>query len=233
VAAWRRPEWRPIRFVAAAFPVLLLLVFAMGTQPTYPLGLVAALYAIGCVPTARWWRAGRGRRSLVVGAVVVNSAVAALISLPLVPVDHLGETPIPGINQTARDTVGWPAYVREVGRVYRQLPADEQANLVIIASNYGEAGAIDRYGPDLGLPRVYSPQNQLYFQARPPDRARTVIFVGGEYDFARGLFADCVRVDRLDNAVGVDNEEQGEAVGVCRDPRRDWRVIWARLKHED
>ena len=43
--------------------------------------------------------------------------VSAFIALPLVPVADLGSTPIPGINQAARDTVGWPAYVREVAAV--------------------------------------------------------------------------------------------------------------------
>jgi hypothetical protein len=39
----------------------------------------------------------------------------------------------------------------------------------VIAENYGEAGAIDRYGPADGLPSiVYSGQNQLYLYGPPP-----------------------------------------------------------------
>lgn len=50
----RRPGWRPIRFLAAAFPVLLALVFLMGAQPYYLYGLVAVLFAVGCVPAQEW-----------------------------------------------------------------------------------------------------------------------------------------------------------------------------------
>ena len=55
---------------------------------------------------------------------------------------------------------------------------------------------------------------------------------GNELDLARTLFS-CRVVDRLANGVGVDNEEQGEPVAVCTDPRRSWPTLWERLHHLD
>jgi hypothetical protein len=78
----------------------------------------------------------------------------------------VGDSPVPGINQVARDSVGWPTYVRQIGSVYAALPIADRVHAVIVASNYGEAGAVDRYGSRYALPRVYSGQNQLYYQAR-------------------------------------------------------------------
>jgi 4-amino-4-deoxy-L-arabinose transferase-like glycosyltransferase len=227
----RRPAWRPIRFLAAAFPALLLLVFAMGSQFYYPFGLLAVLYAIGCVPAVEWLRGRTARRNLLVAGVAVNAAVSLLIALPLLPLSALGNSAVPGINQVARDTVGWPAYVQEVGAVYSALPAGDRARAVIVTANYGEAGAIDRYGR--GLPPVYSGQNALYDQARPPDGADVVIVVGGQYAAVVPLFADCQRRARLDNRVGVDNEEQRRPIGVCRDPIGGWRTAWPRFHHLD
>jgi 4-amino-4-deoxy-L-arabinose transferase-like glycosyltransferase len=231
VALWRRPDWSPVRFLAPAFLVLLGLVFVAGTQFYYPVGLMSVLYAAGCVdlvdsPTRPRWR------SLVI-AVAVNSVVSALIALPLVPVTALGDTPIPGINQSAGDQVGWPVYVRQVAAVYRRVPVAERDRTVVITSNYGEAGAVARFGPSLGLPAVYSGQNQLYFQARPPDTATVVIFVGGAYDVAVRSFARCRVYARLNNDVGVDNEEQGEPIAICREPAASWTALWPRFQHYD
>jgi hypothetical protein len=231
VSLLRRPEWRPVRFVAAAFPALLVLVFVMGSQFYYPFGLLAVIFAIGCVPTAEWMRGWRTR--LVVVGVALNAVVSLLLGLPIVPVSTVGNTPIPGVNQVARDSVGWPAYVRQIATAYDGLPADERADAVIVTSNYGEAGAVGRYGPALGLPAVYSGQNQLAKQATPPSSANVVVFVGGQLDDATPLFDSCQVVGRLDNGVDVDNEEQGEPVAICRGPIGGWTSIWPRLKHKD
>jgi hypothetical protein len=229
VSLVRRTEWRAVRFLAAAFPVLLVLVFVMGAQFYYPFGLLAVLFAAGCVPADDWmvgWR-----RTLVVTGVVLNAAVSLVLGLPLIPLSALGGTPVPGTNQVAQDSVGWPAYVREIEDVYAGLPATDRQRTVIVTSNYGEAGAVDRYGDR--QPAVFSAQNQLYYQARPPTTATVVVFVGGEYSRARPLFASCVIVARLDNHVDVDNEEQQEPIAVCRGPVNGWAAVWPALKHED
>ncbi len=233
VALWRRPEWRPVRFVAAAFPVLLVLVFVAGSQFYYPYGLLAVLFGAGCVPVAEFIERSRTWQVVVVVAVVLNALVSAAIALPLVPESSLGSTPIPAINQAARDQVGWPAYVRQIADVYDSLTAPDARRAVVITSNYGEAGAVARYGPALGLPAVYSAQNQLYFQARPPDGSTVAVVVGGQLDIARAEFRSCSVGQRLDNGVGVDNEEQGEPVAVCRGPRFGWDVMWPAFQHYD
>jgi hypothetical protein len=150
-----------------------------------------------------------------------------------VPKDSLGDTPVADINQVAQDSVGWPRYVAEIAAVYDRVPTSERAQTVVYASNYGEAGAVDRYGARYHLPAVFSGQNALYDVARPPDSASTVVFVGGQYAEARSRFETCAVQARLDNDLDVDNEEQGEPVAICRDPRGGWARIWPRLEHLD
>lgn len=231
VSLLRRPEWRPVRFVGVAFPVLLLLVCFMGVQFYYPAGLLAALYAAGCVPVVEWFRRRSARRNWVIAAVAVNATVSLLIALPVIPLSVLGHTPVPAMNQTARDTVGWPAYVEEITAVYAGLPAADRSRAVVIATNYGEAGAIARYGR--GLPSVYSGHNELYLQARPPDGASVAIVVGAQYRRDLRVFADCQIQGRLDNRVSVDNEEQREPIAVCRNPIGGWAAAWPQLHHLD
>jgi len=233
VALVRRPEWRRVRFLAVAFAALVVLSLVGAGQVYYPLGLLAVVYAAGCVAVAGWLSGVAWRRRLVVGAVTVNAVVSALISLPLVPVSVLGSTPVPGINQAARDQVGWPAYVEQVAAAYAALPPAERPSAIVVTTNYGEAGAIARYGPDLGLPVPLSGQNELFVLARPPSSTAVAVVVGRGALLVASANATCTTVGRLDNGVGVANEEQGQPISVCRDARRPWDVVWPQFRHLD
>jgi hypothetical protein len=234
VALWRRPEWRPIKFLAVTFPVLLVLVFLLGSQPYYPFGLLGALFAVGCVPTADWLvRGGTGRVATVAVLGGINALVSAVIALPLTPLADLGNSPIPGMNQTVQDSVGWKAYVRQIAAAYHSVPAADRPRTTIVASNYGEAGALDRYGAEHGLPHAYSAHNQLYFQGRPPADMNVAVIVGGQAHETEALFSTCRPAGHLDNGLDVDNEEQQEPIVVCQGPQGGWGTVWPRLKHED
>jgi hypothetical protein len=230
----RRPAWRRVRFLLVAFGLLLAFTFLSGTQPYYPVGLLVVLFAAGWVPVAEVWpRIGGRWRAVAVVLLGVNVAVSAVVGLPLVPVGVVGRTPVPAINQTAADQVGWPTYVDEIATVYRALPPADRSRAVVIASNYGEAGAVDRFGPARGLDQVYSGHNELYAVARPPDGTEVVVLVGGQVRRVAADFTSCRQVATLDNRVGVDNEEQGEPVTVCRGPRADWTTLWPVFRHID
>jgi len=228
--------WRsPARAFAVAYPVICLVLLILAGQPYYTLGLVAALYAAGCVPAVAWLARGRTRvRRAVLGAgLALNMALSAVLALPLVPERLLGDTFIPAANQAARDQVGWPVYVRQVADAVGRLTASERARAVIVTGNYGEAGAIDRFGR--GLPPVYSGQNELYNLGPPPESADIAVVVsqGGIRRFDAS-FATCEAAGRLDNGVGVENEENEEAeIFICRGRTVPWRELWPRLQHYD
>jgi 4-amino-4-deoxy-L-arabinose transferase-like glycosyltransferase len=238
VALWRRTGWRPARALAVAYPVICVLVLYLAGQPYYTLGLVVALYAIGCVPLVDWLRRGarpRGRRAVVAAGFALNIAVAVALSLPVVPVGVLGRTFIPALNQVTRDQVGWPAYVRQVAAATARLSPEERARAVIITGNYGEAGAIDRFGGAYRLPGVYSGQNELYNLGPPPESADVAVVVSqAPAAWFAEFFASCETAGRLDNGVGVANEENDEAaIYLCRGRKTPWRELWPRFQHYD
>jgi len=171
--------------------------------------------------------ATRGRRIWAVVLVAVNGVVSALIALPLIPVAAVGDTPVPGINQVARDTVGWATYVDQVAAAFA---ATDRDRTVVITANYGEAGAIAEFGPKLGIPAVYSGHNELWLAATPPESATDAVLVGLGPG-AQGLFASCRRVGELDNLVGVDNEEQGTAIVHCTGRTDTWAALWPHFLH--
>ena len=227
----RPTQRRRVGFLAVAFAVLVVFTLVSGAQPHYPVHLLTVVYAAGCVPVAAWL-ARRGRWRWVFGAALaLNAAFSAVLALPLVPVDRLGDTPVPDIGPLVADQVGWPGYVAQVAEVYRTVPEGSRA--AVITSNYGEAGAIARFGPAMGLPTPYSGHNALYDVARPAADTDTVVMVGGQARGVAWLFASCRFVARLDNGVGVDSEEQGMPIAVCTGPVAPWDELWPRFRHLD
>ena len=213
---------RRLRFFVVVFAVVVLFTFVSGAQPHYPVFILPIPFAAGIVVMER--HLGR-----VWGALfALNGAVSLVLGLPLVPVGSVGATPVPDVNLLVQDSVGWPAYVRQVTEVYDALP--DRGAAAVLASNYGEAGALHHDRPDVP---VYSAQNALYDQARPSDAVTTVVVVGGQYPGVRELFDRCTVRTRLDNGVDVDNEEQGLPIAVCRGPVAPWTELWPRLHHLD
>jgi 4-amino-4-deoxy-L-arabinose transferase-like glycosyltransferase len=221
---------RPWRSFGFAYLALLVLLLASGGKPYYAAPFLLVLLAAGAVPVERWLTT-RVRRLVVATAVVLTALLSAVVALPVVPVDRLAETPVAEINEDAIETVGWQQLVRAVADVHRALPAAERASAVVFTGNYGEAGAIDRYGPALGLPRAYSGHNAYARWGKPPGSVGPVIVVG--FRQPSTAFDGCRPAARIDNGVDLENEEQGGTVFVCGRPRAPWALLWPRLTHLD
>lgn len=216
--------WRDtrLRTLALAYPLLAVLFLATGGKPYYLAGLYPLLLAAGAQPIADWARQRRPRRALLVGAVAVSAAGSAVVGLPLLPVAEAG--PVVAVNEDAGETVGWPSLVRTVADVH-------QGNAVVLTQNYGQAGAIDRYGPALGLPPAYSGHNGYADWGPPTEHDLPVVAVGVPRQELQRWFAQCQPAARVDNGVGLDNEEQGTAIHLCTGRRGTWASLWPDITH--
>ncbi|WP_396453758.1 glycosyltransferase family 39 protein [Actinomadura sp.] len=231
---YRSDDLREFRFLGHAYLLLNVLFLITAGKPYYLSGLWAALWAAGAVEIERNG-APRGFHWLTSAPVyVITGITSVLLTLPVFPVKWLADTPQPAINADAAEMVGWPRFAEQVADVYRSLPPDERPAATIIVGNYGEAGAIDKYGPRLGLPRAYSGHNGFWYFGRPPDTGGPAIVVGPD-TVAEGaglhrFWSDVRPVARIDNGVGLDNQEQGKPVWVCRGQRAPWTQLWPRMK---
>ncbi|MEW2379128.1 glycosyltransferase family 39 protein [Micromonospora sp. NPDC047812] len=228
VALLRRPAWRAWRPVAWAWLVVLGIVLLAGGKGYYDAPLLLVLTAAGAVVVSGWASRGRAvaRRGLLVVGAVLTAASSMVLLLPVLPTDRL-----PGFvvaaNYDAGETIGWPAFADSLAAVHRGLPVDQRQRAVILAGNYGEAGAVARYGPARGLPRAYSGHNSMVDFGRPPQDADVVIAVGfARPDRLRGWFTEVTLAGRVDQRVAVDNDENGGPIWVCRGLRRPWAEIW-------
>src|SRR4029453_8819015 len=116
-------------------------------------------------------------KPVFLGAIIAMGALCAPLVLPILPPDKLVaymraihmEPPrtetshTEALPQIFADQFGWEQMVGLVAHVYHHLrPADEK-RAAIFCQNYGEAGAIDFFGPKLGLPPAISGIRTIFF----------------------------------------------------------------------
>ncbi len=144
-------------YVAPVYP----LVFAPGAvlfeRVTQGLGL-------------KWFRPLYAVIMLAVGALIAPTAIPVL-SIPsyIAYTRRLGiqqqkfeNQPEGKLPQLYADMVGWEERVKIVADYVNSLPAEERKVTAIGASNYGDAGAVDLFGPKYGLPKAISTANNYW-----------------------------------------------------------------------
>ncbi len=223
----RDEELRWARPLGLAYPVLCLLVLVGGGKPYYPLPLLLAVTAAGCEPVVR--RARRTWRSLS-SLLLLAAATSALAALPVLPLPAVAVTNAVDVDQG--EQVGWPGFARDTAAVWTTIPTAARARAVLLTSNYGEAGALDHYGPGYGLPTAYSGHMSLYDWGPPPDAYDGPVLLVEQAD-GRGLeqhFTDCRTVARIDNGHGIANQEQHAALVLCEGAHQPWSLLWPSVR---
>jgi hypothetical protein len=178
---------------------------------------------------AAWSRVGWG----VTGVLLTGAlAIGAALCLPLAPVGSTLWIAASQVQDNFVEEIGWPELVATVAGVYASLPAETRPNTAILVANYGEAGALDLYGPAYGLPAVISGVNSYGLRGAPQPAPQTVIVLGYRREEAESFFATCDLAATITNQAGVKNEESSRPdVFVCRDPRQPWPTLWSALRH--
>jgi hypothetical protein len=137
------------------------------------------------------------------------------------------------MNAEQGEQVGWHEFATTVARVWHRIPAGDRHDAVIFTSSYGQAGAIERYREELGLPTPYSGHMSYADWGPPADSYSGPVVLVGEFDTATAarFFDGCERVTEFDNGVDLDNEEQGTDIRLCAGPIAPWSRIWPSLRH--
>ena len=231
LAPFRRIEWRSLRFAPVTYAVVAVLYFIGNGHAYYLASLYPVLLGVGAIPTAEWLQRAPSRRWLLAAAIMFSAAISAVIALPLIPERQLQGSLTIALNPAQGDTVGWPRYVRTVATAWRRIPPEERAHTAIFTQNYGEAGAIELMGAAHGLPRPYSGHNGFSEWGIPPAIDTNAMLTGfdGPGD-AAPYFERCRSLATVDDGVGLNNDEQGLPVMLCR-PAGGWPTLWPHLRH--
>jgi hypothetical protein len=233
----RGPAGRPFRCLGIAAVFVIVIFFVLGGKPYYPGGIFTFLLAAGSVPLERRLAArprvlaGRLPRAGVTGTVMAVLGAAALPALlPVLPARVLHTVPLQNLNYDLAETIAWPKEVSQVARAYRGLPPAVRARTAILAGNYGEAGAIDRYGPADGLPVPYSGANNFWYWGPPPARDTDAIAINVDPGLLRREYASVRRIGTFENGLGVSADEEGAPIYLAAGLRSGWGRAWPRFR---
>jgi hypothetical protein len=220
------------------------LFLLLGGKPYYLAPLHGMLIAAGAVRLERWLAHRWPSRAALAAALIALGGLALLpMGVPILsPRDMAAYAQALGISKATEtnegtqldlpqdyaDMLGWEEQVAAVARVYRALPASEQAHVTIVAGNYGRAGALQRYAPEYGLPMPASRSGDFYNWG-PGDRSGDVlIIVGGDPAELGQLFRSVTLAETVSNPRGVE-EEREVRIHVVRDPVKPLRELWREL----
>ena len=235
---------KPFRAIGWAWMFAAVVIVVMSPRVYYLFPAFPVLFAGGGVlweqllarPRLVWLKFGYPALMLAGGALLAPLAIPVLppetyirytkaigLEQPRIETHKLGPLP-----QIFADQFGWDEMAATVARVYNSLPPDVRARTAIFAQTYGQAGAIDLFGPKYGLPPAIS-GHQSYFLWGP--RRYTgesmIVMDDRQEDLAR-LFTSVQNVAQVDHPYSMPYEHFD--VFYCRGLREPLAQFWPHLK---
>ncbi len=244
--------WKPLRAyrvvgVSCVFVFVLLMVLhgkAYYVGPIYPTLIAAGAVWLDGAALARVPSIPRVFRWGVVTGLIAEGVLGLPITLPIlspertaVYIARLGLDAANATNwggtdvipQDFADQLGWRHQVEAVARVYDSLTPAEQAQTVIGADNYGEAGALEFYGPRYHLPPVVCGCGSYWFFGPGTRPGNVLVDVGTDSAGLATVWRDVRLATRIRRPWSV-VEERDVPVWIARDPKRTLQEVWPTIR---
>lgn len=236
-------SYRVFGWMYIAISVLFILTSAKTyyIAPIYPLMFAGGAAAFEHL--IRKWDI-RWLRPATLAFLCGGGLLSAPLALPILPVqtfikyaDRLGISPpksenheIGRLPQHFADMFGWKELARSVSVVYQDLSPGDQAKCGIFAQNYGEAGAIDFFGPEYGLPKAISGHNNYWLWGPNHYTGDVMILIGGDRSDYEQLFESIEQAGLFQHDY-VMPYENNLPLFVCRGLKTPIEELWPQLKH--
>ena len=235
-----RREYRIIGF--AVLTVLAVLLVNVHSKPEYFASAMTVLLPAGSVQLEQWLR-GKYLRWIRFPYVICLTALGILLlpmTVDILPVESfvgyqsvLGLTPrsneghrLTSLPQHYADRFGWEHMANVTAQVYASLPDSDKQHCLIYGRNYGEAGAVDYFGREFGLPPAISQHNSYWYWSLEHLRQdATIIAIGVTRDRMLQDFEDVQEagIIQSDHAMPYENDLP---VLICRKLRRPIQEVW-------
>jgi 4-amino-4-deoxy-L-arabinose transferase-like glycosyltransferase len=239
------PDGKTFRVLGWAWLATAVIIVAVNPRiyylfPAYPL-----LFAAGAVCWERWIRARRLQwvRPAYASLIVLMGALLAPTLIPLFPPEtyiryaeatHLQQPRIEThslgpLPQLFADQFGWPEMTATVAGAYNSLPPEVRPRTAIFAQNYGQAGAIDLFGPRYGLPPAIS-GHQSYFLWGPRGyTGESMIVMDDRKERLEELFRQVQKVAHVSHPYSMPYEHFD--VFYCQGLKRPLAEVWPEVKN--
>ncbi len=209
-------------------------------SPAYPMLIAAGAVQIETLSQRKhltWLR------HALPAVIIIGGMITAPLALPCLPVKtyirytktvgFAPESPegkeLSELPQFYADMFGWENLAETVSNVYTSLPQQEKSKAVILAQNYGEAGAIEYYSRKYELPQAVSPHNNYWIWGHGDEDWQTVVAIGGKKESYLSYFeeVDQAAIVRCRYCMPYENNLP---VFICRNLKRPLEEIWSSRK---
>jgi hypothetical protein len=233
------------RALAFAWAIAAALILAMNPRTYYLFPAFPMLFAAGAVQFEAWL--ARPRLAWIKPAwcalMVLMGALLAPTIIPLLPPEtyiryakatHLEQPRVENhrlgpLPQLFADQFGWEDMAAAVARVYNSLPADIRPRTAIFGQNYGQAGAIDLFGPKYGLPPAISGhQNYFLWGPRGASGESMIVMAGSQPDL-ESKFASVRRVAHVGHPYAMPYEHFD--IFYCQGLKLSLADAWPKVKN--
>lgn len=242
-----RREGAPFRFLGWAWVVSAVVIMTLDPRVYYLFPAFPVLFAGGGVlwerwlasPPLRWFKWAYGAVMVLVGALLapillpllppetyIRYAAATHLQQPRIETHELGPLP-----QLFADQFGWPEMAATVAAVYNGLPADVRAGTAIFGQNYGQAGAIDLFGPRYGLPAAISGHQSYFLWGLHGYTGESVIVMAGNQSRLESEFTSVRKVAHVSHPYSMPYEHFD--VYYCHGRKLPLSQVWPRVKNWD
>ncbi|HEX6732675.1 MAG TPA: glycosyltransferase family 39 protein [Pyrinomonadaceae bacterium] len=244
------------RLLAWAYLTMLVMFIALKGKnyylaPAYPMLLASGAIAFSKITrvtsdadspsvrfTGRFWL-----RTACIVLVLIAGFVFAPLTAPILPVEtfiryqkalgieppkaeHQDTGPLP---QYFADEFGWEDMTREVARVFNSLTPEERSRTAIFANSYGQAGAIDFFGPRYGLPKSISNHQNYWYWGPRNYEGDIVIVLGSDGRGDREHFRSVEAVGRTFHPYSRRDEHFD--IFLCRGLTSKLSDVWPTMKN--
>jgi hypothetical protein len=204
--------------------------------PAFPI-----LFAAGGVEWEAWVRRPELRAGFA-ALVLVSGVILAPVALPVLPVEtyihyshamHLQQPAIEThrlgpLPQIYADQFGWEEMAATVARAYNRLPPEVRAKTAIFGQNYGQAGAIDFFGPKYGLPNAISAHQNYFYWGPRGYTGESIIIMDDRPEVLAGLFENVEKVARVEHPYSM--PYQHFDLFYCTGIKMPFGELWPKIK---
>lgn len=233
------------RALALAWGIAAAIIFAMNPRVYYLFPAFPMLFAAGSVQFETWLSRPRLAwiKPVYCALMVLMGTLLAPTVLPLLPPEtyiryvratHLQPPPIENarlgpLPQLFADQFGWEDMAAAVARVYYTLPADIRARTAIFGQNYGQAGAIDLFGPKYGLPPAISGHQNYFLWGPRGATGESMIVMGDRQPVLESKFARVQKMAHVAHPYAMPYEHID--IFYCQGFKLPLADAWPKLKN--
>lgn len=238
---------KPYRALGWAWLFAAVVILILNPRVYYLFPAFPILFAGGAVLWESWLRRPwcRWVKAVYITVMVLAGVLLAPLAIPVLPVEmyirytkamHLAPPAIEThrlgpLPQLYADQFGWEEMTAKVAGVYNSLPADVRAKTAIFGQNYGQAGAIDFFGPRYGLPKAISGHQNYFFWGPRGYTGESMIVMGDRQSRLEELFQSVEKAAHVEHPYSMPYEHID--VFYCRGLKMPLSELWPKAKNWD